>query len=69
MNNNAAERAICALPLGSKYYLFSGSDAGGERAAVISTIVETCNRAVSTHKQDRQTPPWNWSPLLNHKPT
>jgi len=27
MNNNAAERAICALPLGSKYYLFSGSDA------------------------------------------
>ena len=29
-----------ALALGRKNYLFSGSDAGGDRAAVISTIVE-----------------------------
>jgi len=30
------------MALGRKNYLFSGSDAGGERAAVIYTIVETC---------------------------
>ena len=40
MSNNAAERAIRPLALGRKNYLFSGSDAGGDRAAVIYTIVE-----------------------------
>jgi len=42
MSNNAAERAIRPLALGRKNYLFSGSDAGGDRAAVIYTVVETC---------------------------
>ncbi|MQX40628.1 transposase [Sinorhizobium meliloti] len=48
MSHNAAERAIRPLVLGRKNYLFSGSDAGGERAAVIYTIVETCKWAAST---------------------
>ncbi len=39
--NNAAERAIRPLALGRRNWTFAGSDSGGERAAVIYTIVET----------------------------
>ena len=35
IDNNAAERALRAVALGRKNYLFAGSDAGGERAAAI----------------------------------
>ena len=41
MTNNAAERAIRALALGRKNWLFAGSDKGGERAAAIYTLIET----------------------------
>ena len=41
IDNNAAERAIARLALGRKNYLFAGSDAGGERAAVLYTLIET----------------------------
>jgi transposase len=41
ISNNAAERAIRPLALGRKNYLFAGSDAGGERAAAVYTLVET----------------------------
>lgn len=41
MSNNAAERAIRPLTLGRKNWIFAGSDAGGERAAAIYTLVET----------------------------
>jgi hypothetical protein len=41
MSNNAAERAIRPLALGRKNYLFAGSDAGGQRAAAMYTIIET----------------------------
>jgi transposase len=41
ISNNAAERAIRPLAVGRKNYLFAGSDAGGERAAAIYTLVET----------------------------
>ena len=41
MSNNAAERGIRPLALGRKNYLFCGSDAGGQRAACIYTIIET----------------------------
>jgi len=41
MSNNAAERAMRPPVLGRKNYLFCGSDAGGQRAACIYTIVET----------------------------
>jgi transposase len=41
ISNNAAERAIRPLALGRKNYLFAGSDAGGERAAAVYTLVES----------------------------
>lgn len=40
-DNNIAENAIRSIALGRKNYLFAGSDAGGERAAAIYTIVQT----------------------------
>ena len=41
IDNNAAERALRGVSLGRKNYLFMGSDAGGERAAAIYSLVET----------------------------
>jgi transposase len=42
IDNNAAERAIRALVLGRRNYLFAGSDAGGETAARLYSLVGTC---------------------------
>ncbi len=39
--NNAAERAIRPLAIGRKNWTFAGSDTGGERAAILYTIIET----------------------------
>ena len=39
IDNNAAERALRAVALGRKNFLFAGSDAGGERAAAIYSLV------------------------------
>jgi hypothetical protein len=39
MDNNAAERALRAVALGRKNYLFAGSDSGGERAAAIYSLL------------------------------
>jgi transposase len=39
MDNNAAERALRAVAIGRKNYLFAGSDAGGERAAAIYSLL------------------------------
>ncbi len=41
ISNNAAENAIRPLALGRKNWLFAGSDAGGERAAVFYTLIRT----------------------------
>ena len=41
IDNNAAERALRAIALGRKNYLFAGSDAGGERAAALYTLIGT----------------------------
>src|SRR5215469_4287842 len=41
IDNNAAERALRAVALGRKNWLFAGSDDGGERAAAIYTIIGT----------------------------
>ena len=38
-DNNAAERALRAVALGRKNYLFAGSDSGGERAAAIYSLI------------------------------
>jgi len=41
IDNNAAERALRGVALGRNNYLFMGSDAGGERAAAIYSLVES----------------------------
>jgi transposase len=41
IDNNAAERALRAVALGRKNYLFAGSEAGGERAAAIYSLIGT----------------------------
>jgi hypothetical protein len=40
-HNNAAERALRAVALGRKNWLFAGSDDGGERAAAIYSLLGT----------------------------
>jgi hypothetical protein len=39
MDNNTAERALRTVALGRKNFLFAGSDAGGERAAAIYSLI------------------------------
>ncbi|MFN9970565.1 MAG: transposase domain-containing protein, partial [Phycisphaerae bacterium] len=39
IDNNAAERSIRDAALGRKNWLFAGSDAGGERAAAIYSLL------------------------------
>jgi transposase len=39
IDNNAAERALRAVALGRKNYLFAGADAGGERAAAMYSLI------------------------------
>jgi hypothetical protein len=41
IDNNPAERAMRAIALGRKNYLFVGSQTGGEAAAVAYTLIET----------------------------
>jgi transposase len=42
IDNSAAERALRGVALGRKNWLFAGSDAGGQRAAAIYSLIETC---------------------------
>jgi transposase len=42
IDNNIAERSIRGIGTGRRNYLFFGSDTGGERAAIIYSLVETC---------------------------
>jgi transposase len=39
IDNNAAERALRAIAIGRKNYLFAGADSGGERAAAIYSLI------------------------------
>lgn len=41
IDNNVSERAVKNIILGRKNFLFFGSDAGGDHAAVIYTLIET----------------------------
>jgi transposase len=41
IDNNSAERALRAVALGRKNYLFAGSDRGGESAAAIYSLIGT----------------------------
>ena len=41
VDNNIAERAMRSVAIGRKNWLFAGSEAGGERAAAIYSVIET----------------------------
>jgi transposase len=41
LTNNAAERALRGIALGRKAWLFAGSDRGGERAAMMYSLITT----------------------------
>jgi transposase len=41
LTNNAAERELRGIALGRKSWLFCGSDRGGERAAIMYTLIQT----------------------------
>ena len=78
MSNNAAERAIRPLTLGRRNWTFLGSDAGGDRAAVFYTIIQTCKLnlinpeayladvigRIADHPASlvHELLPWNWKP-------
>jgi len=42
MDNNVAERAVRPLAIGRKNWLFLGNEEGGDAAAVILSLVQTC---------------------------
>lgn len=42
INNNIAENAQRGVALGRKNWLFAGSDTGGERAAVLYSLIGSC---------------------------
>ena len=42
IDNTVAERSIRGMGIGRRNYLFFGSDSGGERAAIIYSLIETC---------------------------
>ena len=78
LSNNAAERGLRGIALGRKSWLFCGSDRGGQRAAVMYSLIVTAkiNRIdpqawladvlarIATHPAHRldELLPWNWTP-------
>ena len=42
LDNNVAERAVRPLAIGRKNWLFVGNEVGGETAAVILSLVQSC---------------------------
>ncbi len=42
IDNGAAERAITTVAISRKNFLFAGSDAGGERAAILFSVLSSC---------------------------
>ena len=80
MTNNAAERALRPVTLGRKAWLFAGSVAGGERAALIYTLIQTAKlnnidpqaylaslltlMPAWPNKRLGELAPWNWKPEI-----
>src|SRR5437660_7197990 len=79
IDNNAAERALLAVALRRKNYLFAGSDSGGERAAAIYSLLGSAKlngidpekylssvlRRIADHPINRiwELLPWNLVPV------
>ena len=77
LSNNAAERELRGVALGRKSWLFAGSDRGGERAAVMYTLIQTSKLSdvdpqawladvlarIADHKNTDLAAllPWNWA--------
>jgi transposase len=84
IDNNAAERSLRAVVLGRKNYLFYGSDAGGDRAAAVYSLIGTAKlndldpeaylRYVLEHIADHpinridELLPWNLADALRGEP-
>ena len=78
LTNNAAERALRGIALGRKAWLFAGSDRGGERAAVMYTLIQSAKlndvdpqawladvlARLPAYPAQRidELLPWNWKP-------
>jgi len=76
LSNNAAERALRGIAVGRKNWMFCGSDTGGQRAAVMYTLIGSAKlndvdpkalladvlARIADHPARRITPllPWNW---------
>ncbi len=76
LSNNAAERALRGIALGRKSWLFAGSDRGGQRAAVMYSLIVTAKLnnvdpqawlanvlgRIAAHPASRidELLPWNW---------
>jgi hypothetical protein len=80
MDNNIVEREIRPVALGKKNYMFAGSDAGGERAAAMYSLLNSAKlnglnpEAYLRHVLERIADtkitqvdallPWNVAPVL-----
>lgn len=76
MTNNAAERRVRTVAVGRRNWTFCGSDRGGDRAAAMYTLIQTCRlndvdphawlrdviAQISDHPQTRlhELLPWEW---------
>ena len=83
LSNNAAERALRGIALGRKAWLFAGSERGGERAAIIYSLIQTAKlNDVDPHawladvlariadqpvRRLIELLPWNWRPLSDNQ--
>ena len=45
IHNNSCERSIRPIAIGRRNWLFAGSERGGEAAAIVYTLIESCRRA------------------------
>jgi transposase len=80
VDNNICEREMRAVAMGRKNYMFMGSDRGGERAAAMYSLIDTCKlngidpeaylryvlARINDHKINAlaELLPWNVAPLL-----
>jgi hypothetical protein len=82
LSNNAAERGVRGIALGRKSWLFCGSDRGGERAAVMYSLIVTAKMndvdpqawladvldRIAEHPVQRldELLPWNWRSAIRN---